>query len=417
MIAEKKTLASVLLLVCISYIGVALPYPILAPTFLNGEHTALSTFHQFSPEVLLGFVLACYPLGMALGGHIMGAMADHFGRKSVLTWSLLGGSVGYVLSGYALMTQHYPLLLASRLITGMFEGNISIARSIAADLSPVIPKTTSFSYIHAAVYVGYLIGPIISGVLLYFTDAMPFYFAALLNVCGMLLIIKTFNETWKPTQKETGLSRFNAWKIFKQPGVLVVCIINLLSALAFSIFYQFYPLYLVKIYGFGSDGITLLTVVLTFALIFSSLVVVKLSKRLLSLHNNIILSLMGYLTLALIMVNADSMAIFVVSFTLLGIFIVTSGTHIGVFVSDLTSVDDQGKLMGILATLSASGTVLSILAGSWLATLSPYYPMMMSIICALASLLIFLSIMRKPYSFQHNELPVEPSPGHIDDNN
>lgn len=393
MIPEKKALISVLLLVCISYIGVALPYPILAPIFLESTKAGFTDVWGLSPEVLLGLVLASYPLGMFIGGHFLGSLADYYGRKPIILATLVGVAASYGLSAYAIYHEHFALLLASRLLTGLFEGNIAIARSVAADLAPKIPKTTSFSYIHAAVYVGYLIGPVIGAVLVYISYSAPFYFAALLSLLLFAFIHFMFEESHQPqkAQQQTA-SKMNAWVIFKQPGLLVICTINILSALAFSTFYQFYPLYLVKVYGFGSDGIATLTVVLTFSLIFASLVAVKWGKKHFSLATNIIASLGLYCTFAIAMMLVTSEYVFYGLFTVLGIFIVTSSTHMGVFVSDNVPAENQGKLMGILSSLSAFATVSSIIVGSYLATLSPYYPMFASVFVAAMSLILFIRL-------------------------
>ncbi|PWW40316.1 putative MFS family arabinose efflux permease [Idiomarina loihiensis] len=389
---ENKALASVLLLVCVSYIGVALPYPILAPLFIGATPAKLADFMRLPPELLLGLVLAAYPLGMFLGGHVLGALADHLGRKPVIRWTQIGVCLSYLLSGYALLQQQYLLLLFSRLLTGLFEGNIAIARSIAADLSHAIPKTTSFSYIHAAVYIGYLIGPLLGGALLYHSASTPFYFAAALALVGLGYFERMFQETHSRTTDAPVVTKFNAWILLRRRTVRQLCLINTLSALAFSTFYQFYPLYLVKIYDFGSDGIALLTGVLTVSLIFSSLVMVKVGKKYLSLAANIIWSLTFYGLLGSAMMLVNNHFAFYVLFTLLGLFIVTSGTNMGVYVSDHTPADEQGKLMGLLASLSAIGTVLSILLGSFLATFSPYYPMIGSVLFAAVALLLFMRL-------------------------
>ena len=392
MTPANKALASVLLLVCFSYIGVALPYPILAPIFLESTRAGFTDVFGLSPEMLLGLVLASYPLGMFIGGHFLGALADFYGRKPVIQSTLIGVVGSYALSAYAIQSEDFVLLLISRLSAGLFEGNIAIARSVAADLAPEIPKTTSFSYIHAAVYIGYLIGPIIGAALIYVAPSAPFYFASGLGLLSFIFIHFMFEESHKPVRTKAKQNKFNSWVIFNQPGMLNICIINVFSALAFSTFYQFYPLYLVKIYNFGSDGIAVLTVALTFSLIFASLVAVKFTKKHFSLASNIIGSLGCYCALAVVMMLVSSEYVFYVLFSLLGIFIVTTGTHMSVFVSDNTPAEDQGKLMGILSSLSAFATVSSILLGSYLATYSAYYPMIASVVVAALSLTLFVKL-------------------------
>ena len=59
-----KALLTMMLVVLLSCAGIALPYPILAPLFLN-EVSSLTTFAGIPPKLLLGLILAIYPLGEA----------------------------------------------------------------------------------------------------------------------------------------------------------------------------------------------------------------------------------------------------------------------------------------------------------------------------------------------------------------
>ena len=79
--------------------------------------------------------------------------------------SICGASLGFLFSSLTLYINNLNLFILSRLITGLFEGQIAIARAIATDLSPHINKSKSFSSINAAATIGYLIGPIIGGLL------------------------------------------------------------------------------------------------------------------------------------------------------------------------------------------------------------------------------------------------------------
>lgn len=76
----KKTLFSVMLVVLFSSAGIALPYPVLAPLFLN-EVSPLTTFAGLPSKILLGIILAIYPLGVILGSSVLGAASGIYGRK------------------------------------------------------------------------------------------------------------------------------------------------------------------------------------------------------------------------------------------------------------------------------------------------------------------------------------------------
>ena len=115
----KKSLFSVMLVVLFSSAGIALPYPILAPLFLN-EISSLTTFADLPSKILLGIILAIYPLGVILGSSVLGAASGVYGRKKTLNITLILTVVGYVLSALAVIAESFLLLALARFVTGVF---------------------------------------------------------------------------------------------------------------------------------------------------------------------------------------------------------------------------------------------------------------------------------------------------------
>ncbi|MCP4274217.1 MAG: MFS transporter, partial [Gammaproteobacteria bacterium] len=146
--------------------GIALPYPVLAPYFLDYPANDLTHFAGIDPKLLLGVALALYPLGMLVGGSFIGALSDLYGRRLILVVTLAGTSVGYLLTAYAVIIESYPLFLLSRLLSGVCEGNVSIARAMAAELHPHIEKVKAMSLLFTTVYAGWLFGPLAGGYLM-----------------------------------------------------------------------------------------------------------------------------------------------------------------------------------------------------------------------------------------------------------
>src|SRR5262245_18583076 len=134
MATPRSTLITVMMVSFMATAGVALPYPVLAPYFLGGQgNPALTAFMGLHPKLLLGVLLAVYPLGILIGSCFLGALSDHFGRKRVLVVSLALGVVGYGLTAAAVALASFPLLALARLLTGLCEGNDAVARAIALD--------------------------------------------------------------------------------------------------------------------------------------------------------------------------------------------------------------------------------------------------------------------------------------------
>ena len=109
----KRALFAVMLVVLFSSAGIALPYPVLAPIFLN-EVNALTTFANIPSKILLGIILAIYPLGVILGSSVIGAASGIYGRKKTLIITLMLTVVSYVLSAFAVMAENFLLFVFFR---------------------------------------------------------------------------------------------------------------------------------------------------------------------------------------------------------------------------------------------------------------------------------------------------------------
>ena len=70
-------------------------------------------------EVLLSLLLGASLAATAVGGILFGYLADRFGRKSVLSWTILVYSVGTLLCGTA---GSFTALLVFRIVTGLGVG-------------------------------------------------------------------------------------------------------------------------------------------------------------------------------------------------------------------------------------------------------------------------------------------------------
>lgn len=188
MASPRSALITVMLVSFLATAGVALPFPMLAPYFLSGSgDPSLVAFLGIHPKLLLGGLIAVYPLGILAGSSFLGAFSDHFGRKRVLVVTLCLGGAGYAATAVAVAAGSYPFFLLARFLTGVCEGNDAVARSIALDLHPHISRTRAISMVFAATYAGWLAGPLIGGYLMFLGMGTVFLLAgaALLFCAGV----------------------------------------------------------------------------------------------------------------------------------------------------------------------------------------------------------------------------------------
>ena len=226
------------------------------------------------PKILLGILLAFYPLGILIGSSFIGALSDLFGRKPTLITSLLLAAVGYALTGYAVYLEHYPLFALARLLTGVCEGNLAISRAIALELHPVINRTRAISLLYATNYAGWLVGPLLGGYLMPFGVANVFYLTGLVTLAVTALVQFSITRVAVDTRTSGSLlaaiANNNSIGLLRVAEMRPLIVYHLLFSLGLNAFYEFYPMWLVERFGFDSIRIGWGTVVITLAMIISS---------------------------------------------------------------------------------------------------------------------------------------------------
>src|SRR6195952_4450360 len=183
-------LAAVCLLGLMSTIGVAMPYPILAPIFVGGPVDAFPHFAGLQPTVLMGIALAVNPLGILIGSLVSGPMSDRHGRRLVLGVTLVATLAGHLLTAAALVARNYPLFVLARFATGLVESKTAVARAMLADMHEQIDRTRAFALLNACMYAGWLLGPLVGGLTLPLGEPVPFVLAAAMTLpCVALLFL------------------------------------------------------------------------------------------------------------------------------------------------------------------------------------------------------------------------------------
>ncbi len=372
----KRALFAVMLVVLFSSAGIALPYPVLAPLFLN-EVNALTTFANIPSKILLGVILAIYPLGVIFGSSVIGAASGLYGRKKTLIITLILTVVSYVLSAFAVMAESFLLFVLARFITGIFSGNISIAKAVAVDLSPTLDKTYTFNLVNATGYLGWLLGPLAGGLLAIYGLDVIFYFAAFAIVValicvGILLQPDQLKNSTSAIKFSTLFASQNSFALLTDKNIRRIFLIYLLATLGLNSYYEFYPLWLVEKFNFSSLWIGYITVVLTLCMTITSVFFVKQLKFLFGLKMG---SIIGMLLMALLfalhpILSANSVWPI---YALTGIAIAIFNGLLPVYISEQYADIEQGQLMGLITTTFSLANVIIALVGSLLALIAAHW--------------------------------------------
>jgi DHA1 family tetracycline resistance protein-like MFS transporter len=275
--SDKQLLIPVFLTVFIDLLGATLVLPILAPLFLDLQHgiwpidiRSLSNPAKDIPSIIrertfiFGLLIASFPLAQFFGAPLLGAWADKAGRKKVLTISLIGTLIGYILFAIGVHQHGVWLLFAARILDGFTGGNISIAFSAISDVSTPETKTKNFGLIGMAFGLGFIIGPYIGGKLSdpnlvsWFNFETPFWFAAILCLVNIILVLRFFFETLKtPSTKPIDLLQGfrNIAAAVNKPHLRKIFLVVFLVTFGFSIFTQFLQVFLIQKFSFSQSDI------------------------------------------------------------------------------------------------------------------------------------------------------------------
>jgi MFS family permease len=386
----RTTLYAVMMVSLLGTAGIALPYPVLTPFFMEeGSDNAITQFLGLHPKILLGIILALYPVGLLIGSTFVGALSDLCGRKRVLIVTLLLAVASYGLTGYAVSLESYPLFALARLLTGLCESNIAVSRAIALDLHPAVDRTRAVSLVFAMNYAGWLVGPLAGAYLMPLGVDAVFYIAGLVTLVATFAVYVSILETTTDRAPAQGLwramIRHNSLSLLKVPSIRPLLAYHLLYTLGLNAFYEFYPLWMVESFGFGPEQIGWGTVAITVAMVVSSIcVLTPLSRRFAQLT----LVVVGSCTLGVLLMMlplAGALSLYLVFAACGAIIGITNGIF-PTYMANRFESYGQGRVTGLLASSFCVSNVIMALVGSFIALIGASWSLLSGgVICVLAS--------------------------------
>lgn len=234
---SRNALVPIFAVVFIDLLGFSLILPLL-PYYAE-------TFGASAFEV--GLLVAVYAAAQLVGAPLLGRMSDRHGRRPVLMLSIAGGVVGFLMLAVA---QSLWMLYASRLVAGLFGGNISVAQAYITDVTDDRNRSKGLGMIGAAFGLGFIIGPATGGLLSGFGYWVPASAAAFLGLANFLAVTFMLPESLTAERKETvtrrsaaPLSLLALRAALARPTVGTLLRARFFFGLAFSTFQSVFVLY------------------------------------------------------------------------------------------------------------------------------------------------------------------------------
>ncbi|MCR9127058.1 MAG: TCR/Tet family MFS transporter [Rhodobacteraceae bacterium] len=223
----------ILITVLLDAMGIGLIVPVMPDLIRDVQGGSLAN------AALWGGVLSTvFALMQFLFGPLVGSLSDRYGRRPVLLVSLVVMALDYLVMALA---GAMWLLVLGRLIGGITAATHGTASAYIADISTPEEKSANFGLIGAAFGLGFVLGPLIGGMLGTLGPRAPFYaaagLAAMNAIFGYVVLRETVTDRIRRPFTRARANPFGAFRqMSRLDGVLPLLGVYFLYQLAFYVY-------------------------------------------------------------------------------------------------------------------------------------------------------------------------------------
>ncbi|RTL13819.1 MAG: MFS transporter [Flavobacteriaceae bacterium] len=156
--------------------GIIIPViPNLIKELINGDISEAAKYG--------GWLTFAYAITQFIFAPVIGNLSDKYGRRPVLLTSLFAFSLDFLLLAFA---PTITWLFVGRILSGITGASFTTASAYIADVSTHENRAKNFGLMGAAFGLGFIIGPVLGGLLGQFGTRIPFIAAAILCMLNFL---------------------------------------------------------------------------------------------------------------------------------------------------------------------------------------------------------------------------------------
>jgi MFS transporter, DHA1 family, tetracycline resistance protein len=351
---KKATIYFIFITLVIDVIGFGLIIPVFPKLIAELKGVGISEASKYG-----GYLLFVFAIAQFIFSPLIGALSDKFGRRPVLLLALLAFAIEYIVLA---TTQSYNVLVITRILTGITGASFTTANAYIADISTDADRAKNFGMVGAAFGIGFIVGPLVGGLLGQYGSRVPFYFAAVFSLLNLLYGYFVLPESLaKENRRELEYSRLNPVSslvrlgTFKNIRWLVMAYFLLsLGSHAVHSNWSYYGIYKFK-WNEATIGYTLAVVGLLVGIVQASLAQKVANK--IGTRKAVIIGFMLYTIGMLLFAFAPStlwMMIFLIPYCLGGIGMPNLTSLLVKSVPD----NEQGELQGSLTSMVSIATIL-----------------------------------------------------------
>lgn len=351
---KQAAISFIFITLLIDVIGLGIIIPVVPKLIQELIHGDISEAAKYG-----GWLTFAYAITQFIFAPLVGSLSDKYGRRPILLLSLLGFSLDYLLLAFA---PTITWLFVGRVIAGITGASITTASAYIADISTNENRAKNFGMIGAAFGLGFIIGPVIGGLLGQYGARIPFYAAAVLCLFNFLYGYFILPESLsKKHRREFDIKRanpigtfFNLKKYPKLIGLVIAVFILHTASHAVQSNWSYFTMYQLK-WDEKMVGISLGVVGLLVALVQGGLirwVNPKLGNKK-SIYVGMALYTFGMFLFAFA-TQSWMMFAFLVPYCLGGI----AGPALQAVISEQVPPSEQGEIQGTLTSLISASAII-----------------------------------------------------------
>lgn len=393
---KRLAITFILITVVLDSMGIGLIMPVMPDLIQEVKGEGLA-----EAAVWGGILATIFAVMQFLFGPTLGNLSDRFGRRPVLLISLAVMAFDYILMALA---GTITILIIGRIIGGITAATHSTASAFMADISEPDEKAANFGLIGAAFGMGFVLGPLIGGLLAEYGTRAPFYAAAILSaanmVFGYFVLPETVTDKIRRPFEWKRANPLGAFKhIGKLPGLGKLMAVTFIYSVAFFVYPGVWAYFGAAQFGWGPGmiGLSLGVFGVGIAVVQGFLmkpILARIGER------NAVIAGLSIDVLAFIMLGFVTNGWIALALTPLTALGSIAGPALQGIMSRTADDNQQGELQGTLASINAVATIVAPLVVTqtfWYFTTdtAPIYlpgaPFLLSAILVIISIGIFLT--------------------------
>lgn len=345
----------ILLTIVIDAMGIGLIMPVMPELIQEVQGAGLSDAALWG-----GVLTTTFAMMQFVFGPIIGNLSDRYGRRPVLLISLFVMAADYIVMALA---GSIWLLLIGRIVGGITAATHSTASAFMADTLPPEKRGQGFGMVSAAFGLGFVLGPLIGGVLGDMGTRAPFYAAAALAglnfLFGVFILPETVSDANRRPFRWRRANPLGAFaNVSALPGLGRLLIVYFLYQVSFNVYPVIWAYFTTAQFDWDSGmiGLSLAVFGISMALVQGGLIRVLL-RRFGERRTTMLgfgFGMVGFTLLTVVQNGYVAMALIPIS-----ALAAMAAPALQALMSRDTGADAQGELQGVLASVAALAMILS----------------------------------------------------------